>query len=365
MSHTHTLWNRIRHLLEGNMRQQITMAGFLFSVTVALVGVAAFVSGNNLLFLLLAALLATMLISGLVSRLGLAGLELNLQTPDHIAARRPVQARLLIRNRKFFTPSFSLHVSGAEGSGLRRPLYIPVLPARGLIDVPVELWFERRGFHKEDTFALESRFPFGFTHRRAQVRLEHEVLVYPCIDPQPGLEATLAGMAGELEARQRGAGSDFYRIRPYEHLESARHVDWRATAHTGELQVREYAREQDQTITIFLDLNVPPERQSWFEHAVDCCAFLVWRLNDRGSQIRFLTQKFDRRIPDEVTVYDVLRYLALAEPVFGARMPVPDDHNIPFAISLRDSEAAGAGWLAAALPPAVAVPDRSANDNGA
>lgn len=343
------------------MRQQITKAGFIFSMTVALVGVAAFISGNNLLFLLLAALLSTMLISGFVSRLGLAGLELNLQTPEHIAARRPIQARLLLRNRKFMTPSFSLHVSGAEGSGLRRTLYVPVLPGRGVIDVPVELWFDRRGIHKEDSFAFESRFPFGFTQRRAQVRLEREVLVYPCIDPQPGFEAMLSAVGGEMETRQRGLGTDFYRVRPYEHLESARHVDWRATAHTGQLQVREFTREQDQTVTIFLDLDLPLSQREWFEHAVDCCAFLVWRLNDRGSRVRFLTQRFDRTIPDEASVYDVLRYLALAEPVHGARMPVPDDQNIPIAISTRANEAADAGWLAAPVPDRVPAAGATAN----
>jgi uncharacterized protein (DUF58 family) len=344
------LWRQVRHLLEGNMRQQITKAGLLFSATVALVGVAAFVSANNLLFLLLAALLATMLINGFVSRLGLAGLELNLQTPEHIAARRPIQGRIVVRNRKYLTPSFSLHVSGADGSGLRRPLYIPVIAARSTVDVPVELRFDRRGIHKEDTFAFESRFPFGFTHRRAQVRLEREVLVYPSVDPQPGFEAALLAIAGEIEARQRGLGTDFYRIRPYEYLESARHVDWRATAHTGELQVREFAREQDQSVTIFLDLNVPLAHRDWFEHAVDCCAFLSWRLNDRGTPLRVLTQRFDRRVPVEATVYDVLRYLALAEPVHNAGMPHPDDRNIPFAISWRPAAAADAGWLAAALP---------------
>ena len=49
----------------------------------------------------------------------------------------------------------------------------------------------------------------------------------------------------------------------------SRHVDWRATAHTGELQVREYARDQDQAVTIFLDLDTSD--LEWFERAVDCC----------------------------------------------------------------------------------------------
>ena len=63
-------WRRIREAFEESMRQQITALGFVFTLTVVLVGLAAFISGNNLLFLLLAALLSTLLISGFVSRLG-------------------------------------------------------------------------------------------------------------------------------------------------------------------------------------------------------------------------------------------------------------------------------------------------------
>jgi uncharacterized protein (DUF58 family) len=353
-------WQRLRDALEGNMRQQITRLGFFFSVTVALVGLAAFVSGNNLLFLLLAALLATMLISGFVSRLGLAGLELHLSVPDHIAARRAVPGRLRIRNRKWMSPSFSLHLSGSPESGLRDTLYIPVIPGRGVLDEHVDLWFDRRGIHKDNTFFFESRFPFGFAHRRAQVRLEREVLVYPCVDSQEGFEATLDGIAGEVEARQQGRGTDFYRIRPYEYLESARHVDWKATAHIGELQVREFTREQDRAVTLFLDLDVPADAwDSWFERAVDCTAFLVWRLNDRGTRLRFLTQRYDRRVPEEASVYDVLRYLALVEPVPGARLPLPDDQNVPVAISFRDTKTADAGWLGTHVPGTPSVSQRA------
>ena len=54
------IWRRIREAFEESMRQQITALGFVFTLTVVLVGFAAFVSGNNLLFLLLAALLSTL-----------------------------------------------------------------------------------------------------------------------------------------------------------------------------------------------------------------------------------------------------------------------------------------------------------------
>lgn len=357
-----SLWRRIGELLEGSMRQQITRAGLAFAFTVALVGVSAFVSGNNLLFLLLAALLATLLVSGLISRLGLAGLELSLIAPEHVAARRPIAARMLVRNRKYLTPSFSLNVGGSEGTGLREELYLPLVPARATLNEPCELLFQRRGLVRDNTFWFSSRFPFGFTYRRAQVRLKHEVLVYPCIDPQPGFEALLSEVAGEIEAKQRGRGTDFYRIRPYEYGESARHVDWRATAHTGELQVREFAREQDQEVTLFFDLHTPAGGEAQFEWMVDCCAFLVWNLYEKGTRVRFLTQRFDRRMPEEVSAYDILRYLALVEPVRGPRpLPPPHDQSVPIAISARTAELADAGWRGARL---VAPPGSGADADG-
>ncbi len=344
-------WEKIRDLLDPGMRQQITRLGFFFTVTVALIGLAAFISANNLLFLLFAALLSTLLISGFVSRLGLAALELNLELPEHIAARRGIRCRIVLRNRKWIYPSFSLQLKGADGSGLRDTLYIPLIPARGQVTHPAELWFNKRGLHNNNTFWLESRFPFGFTHRRARVRVEHEVLVYPSIDPRPELELMLAGLTGEIDARRRGRGTDFYRIRPYTALESSRHVDWKATAHTGELQVREFASEQDQVVTVFLDLWLPPKATSeWFEMAVDCTAFLVWRLHESGNRVRMITQRFDRSLPDEATVYDVLRYLALVEPVFNARLLTPDETNLSIAISARHNEAAAQGWMGPGLP---------------
>lgn len=330
---------RIREAFEDSMRQQITLLGFVFTITVVLVGVGAFVSGNNLLFLLLAALLSTLLISGFVSRLGLAGLELRIETPDHVVAKRPTLAKVAVRNKKFMTPSFSLTLTGAKGSGLQEEIYIAVVPARSAVSERMYLNFERRGIYKNKTFWFATRFPFGFTYRRAHVRLEEELLVYPSIDEQPGFEMLLANIAGELESNQRGRGSDFYHIRPYVPSENARHVDWRATAHTGELQIREYARDQDEIVTIFLDLDTGD--YEWFERAVECAAFLVWRLNEKGARVRFLTQRWSA---DEASVYDILKYLALVEPAHGLNPAIAHDRTLQIALSTRPEVLVEAGW---------------------
>lgn len=331
-------WQRIKASLEAGVHQQVTRIGLIFALTTALVGLAAFASANNLLFLLLAALLSTFLVSGFVSRLGLAGLELDLQMPEHIAARRKMVGQLILKNTKFWMPSFSIELSGSPESGFGSRVYIPVVPGRNTLKEPVELMFKRRGLFRENAFFLSSRFPFGFTQRRALVTLKHDTIVYPCIDPQPGFEQLLDQISGEVEARQRGRGHDFYRIRPYEALESARHVDWKATAHTGDLQVREFAREHDQTVTIVLDLEIQEIHRAWFERAVDCCAFLVWRLSRGELRLRFVTQQFDMRVPEEADVYTILRYLALVAPVKGVEIPaLHDEQTFEIAITARPS----------------------------
>src|SRR5260370_784806 len=300
-------WRSLVAAFSQNLRQQITKSGLAYTAALALVALAAFLSANNLMFLILAAMLATLLISGFISRLGLAGLELNLMLPEHISARRKVRAGIRLRNLKHWIPSFSIHLAGAAESGFDAILYYPVIPGGAALEESVDVYFPRRGPQRERSFQFSTRFPFGFAERREMVTAQHDILVYPCLDPQPGFESLLAAVNGELEAQQRGRGSDFYRIRPYEVLESARHVDWKATAHTGDLQVREFAREQDHRVDIYLDLDCALD-SPWFESAVDCSAFLAFRLSERGARVRLRTQEFDMSAPDDASIYTILKY---------------------------------------------------------
>jgi uncharacterized protein (DUF58 family) len=345
-------------MLLGGVRQQVTLAGLLYTVASILVGVAAFVSANNLLFLLLAAMLSTMMISGFVSRLSLAGLELDFVLPEHICARRRVSARLFIRNTKRWMPSFSIHVAGSPSTGMASTIYLPVIPGGTALEEPVDVSFSKRGSYKDNSFWVSTRFPFGFTERRVQVRLSREVIVYPAVDPQPGFEELLADVAGEIEQLFRGRGHDFYRIRPYEAFESARHVDWRATAHTGELQVREFAAEREHTLELFLDRDAGPTQAAWFERAIDCTAFLCWRVTEREARVYFRTQDFEILIPEEGDIYTILRFLALAAPAPGKRVLAPsNEHTFKLVISASPERAAEAGWMGARLLGPTAFPD--------
>src|SRR5215468_2984268 len=97
---------------QRGVRYRVTRGGFLFTMAVALVAAAAIASANNLLFLVVATMLSVLLMSGLVSRLGLAGLELDFALPEHVSAGRTVAATLAVRNIKLWMPSFSIYVEG-------------------------------------------------------------------------------------------------------------------------------------------------------------------------------------------------------------------------------------------------------------
>ena len=149
------------------------------------------------------------MVSGFISRLSLAGLELDFLLPEHLCAGRKLMGRIVVRNTKRWMPSFSIHLAGSSDSGLAQPLYFPVIPGGARIEAPVELFFARRGAYRQNSFRFSTRFPFGFAERRIRVRLLRDILVYPSIDPQPGFEDLLISLQGEMASFYRGPGPRF------------------------------------------------------------------------------------------------------------------------------------------------------------
>ena len=91
---------------------RLTRDGIIYLAAVFILVLAAVNTGNNLLFLILACLLAGILISGVLSRVVLTGIDLKFDLPEHIFAEQPVLAEIELRNEKQAWPSFSLRVVG-------------------------------------------------------------------------------------------------------------------------------------------------------------------------------------------------------------------------------------------------------------
>jgi uncharacterized protein (DUF58 family) len=265
-----------------------------------------------------------------VSRLGLAGLQLNISFPRHIFANQRSLAQVSVRNLKRWMPSFSIWVgaTGVSRQGadvVMEEFYCPMITAGGVAAGSLPVTFAHRGIFHHRAVWLRSSFPFSFVERRTRLDLGHEVLVYPSIESSAEVEGILKGLGRWLQGSAPGDSHDLYRIRPSVPGESARFLDWKASARVGELMVREFSREDHRRLNIVFDHRLPPgeEARERFEKVVDLCSAVVWRLHHMNAEICFSAE--DSTIlssPNSAAVYQILRYLAVVEP--AAAVPGAD-----------------------------------------
>src|SRR5262249_35003666 len=205
--------------LRDSVDYEVTRVGIIYVLVVLLIGIAALNTGNNLLYILVAALLAAILVSGVASAFVLRNLELDVRLPEHVFARRPALGRMLVRNPRRWLPSFSVEVVAFKKKTKRswrwisttlqwppgRPpekqclhlpdrqlrrveashltpnifdgsVYFPYLPAGSELAAEIELRFERRGRYQQETFGLSTRFPFAFLRKTHRIALSREIV---------------------------------------------------------------------------------------------------------------------------------------------------------------------------------------------
>ncbi len=355
------------------MDYDVTRAGMVYILIGVVIGIAAISSGNNLLYVVVAALLSAILVSGIASALVLRSLTLDVRLPEHVFAGRPMLARLLLRNASSWLPSFSVRVvpakrknkdkarwrweastfgwprnrapqdqwlrlpdrrlrrvrEAAEKPILEESVYFPFLTPLQELRADLEISFPARGRYSEKNFGLATRFPFAFLMKTRRINLAREVIVYPGVEPTEQFREVLPMVTGEFETFVRGRGNDLYLIRDYQPDDSARHVDWKATARTGALKVREFSREDERKLRIVFDNPepgiLPPVV---YERAVSLAASLGWHFYHEDIEVSFVAPGLE---PTE-DVFAFLRYLALVAPreetaVFS-RLRASEDYNL-------------------------------------
>jgi uncharacterized protein (DUF58 family) len=353
------------------MDYEVTRAGMVYIGITVVIGIASINTGNNLLYIVVAALLSAILVSGIASALVLRHLELDVHLPEHVFAGRPMLARLLLRNASGWMPSFSVRVvpskrkvvkrwrweaytlglprnrppesqwvrvpdrrlrrvlENPEKPILQQTVYFPFLAPLQELRADLEMNFPARGCYREKDFGLATRFPFAFLMKTRRIALAREVIVYPPVEPPQEFFEVLPMVTGEFAAFVRGRGYDLYRIREYLPEDSARHVDWKATARTGALKVREFSREDERKLRIVFDNPQPGVLDPQvYERAVHLAASLGWYFHHEDVEISYVAPGLEPT-PD---VFAFLHYLALVEPqeatsVFE-RLRASEDYNV-------------------------------------
>jgi uncharacterized protein (DUF58 family) len=249
----------------------------LYVASTLLLGVAAVNTGNNLLFLIVSAMLGFMAVSGVLGWLNIRGLSVTVQLPDELYAGVQTQVLIRIENRKRLLPSF-LITATVLGSRSFFLLLDPRKPQTGSL----LLAFQVRGSQSVQSAHISSPFPVNFFVRSVQVRVPGSFPVFPT--PLASAAAVPGGKpdSGQLNPLlSKGYDGDLAKISDYRGGESLKLIHWRLSAKHEVFKVKEMSATADQPVVLELDL-IPG---ATLDERLSYCTYLVNRLVKGGRPV--------------------------------------------------------------------------------
>jgi uncharacterized protein (DUF58 family) len=307
----------------------VTREGWIYFGTLMVVGFAAINTSNNLLYIVLSALLAVVVLSGFMSALNFRSIRTTLRLPTHCFAGEPFPITIQVRNEKTLFPTFSISFEPATDTAFRfSGFYVPLMRGLEQTSRTEHAMLPARGRFELDHVKGSSRYPFGFFRKDRNYPVEAECICYPEILPKEELNLTSMDLGGSNERFARGLGHDLYTIRDYVRSDSARHVHWKASAKTSTLKTREYAVEEVRQVTLALDRFGDADDADGFERLVSLAASLTYHLANDGIELKFITDEWQGR-----GLEAILEYLALVEMSSSAERPIASDEALK--LSLR------------------------------
>ena len=307
-----------------NLPFEFTIGGAIILGLMVIVGFSAWNTGNNLLFLVLSFLTASLIVGFFIGNFCLKKLDVKMRFPETVFAAEPTPILVSLLNRKRIFPTFSV-VAEVRGKDREQSVlfdeikqilpekwakriasppvikhtldYFVRVPQRGEVENKVDHVFEYRGRFIIKDFELSTRFPFGFfRHRRRLSAQKVEIIIFPKLLDFDEETLDLPLEAGKLVTNKKGLGQDLLALRDYQPMDDLRRVDWKATARVQRLIVREFSAEDDKRVTIYFDTRFKAEEKSKK-------LTLRERLEaeQKGDKTVFLSERFEKGVSRTAT----------------------------------------------------------------
>ena len=267
-----------------------TREGWWFVGATLVIGLAATNTGNNLLYLMVAMLLAFLAVSGLLSEQSLRRVRLEREMPERVYAGTPAAFGATLLNRKRWMTSFALHLkeaNPASGSGVHR--FFLAIPPDGSETWLYTLTFPRRGLQYLPGLILSTRYPFGLFDKIARPALIKPILVYPAVRTLPPAEVPAALGLGSQERHRRGRGAGLYNLRPYRAGDDLRLVHWKTSARAGSLVLKELEDEEHPQVCVIMEDPPVDASADQVEADLSYVASLAAHAIRGGAQIEVVT----------------------------------------------------------------------------
>ena len=314
-------FGRFRRALRPPRRLKFTREGKFFVGITLGVGFAAINTANNLLYLLLGMLLALIVVSGVMSEISLRDLTVVRRLPQRAQVGRAHLVEIEVFNNKGRIPSYAIEVEDLRAGqpADKRCFFLKISPKSAQV-AAYRRTPTKRGRDAHVGFRIATRFPFGLFEKSRELHSTGELIIYPAVDavrlppPVGGRSAGSEGVGG------RGTSEEFLGLKPMRHGEDPRDIYWRKST-TGQLVIRERAREARPDVTLPLDVDKPAaagtEWDVLFERRIRELASRAVAHLKRGDAVAVRTGRGISARADRLAGADpILRYLALvqAEP---------------------------------------------------
>ncbi|MEO5511543.1 MAG: DUF58 domain-containing protein [Longimicrobiales bacterium] len=340
---TRTAWKRLRKFLEPPRRLRVLRSGYVLIAGIFGLSFATLNTGNNVLYLLLGALLGLIALSGWLSEQSLQKNRITRLLPASITAGHTARIEYRAFNGKKILPTVSLELREADvlrgsfGVG-----FIALIEPGEQGSAAAEVRFSRRGIYRLQRVIAATSYPFGLFAKERDLQVDGVLTVWPRTD-RPVRMPRPAGRRGSRTAAGGGAAvgaerGDFRALRPYRPGDDPRDVHWRSTARRGEPIMREYDRDAAESYWIVLDLVAAEDIV--FEIAVELTAALAARAADAGERVGCMIG--DIRIPatgDRTAVDAALDALARIERKDTGSITLPAQPSECVVVTARDVSA--------------------------
>jgi len=233
------------------MRLKVTREGRILIGMALAVGFAALNTGNNLLFFGWGLLLASILISGILSETTLRPVQVKLRQLFDTDCQQAVPVDLEVHNKSTRIPAFGVDVAAhfaltrwpdsVDDTEEAHTLFQLKLTPQELRQEAGSFMPSRRGIYRLQKLTATTAYPFGFFEKtkRLDVRRQELVHVGPTVVDVRHAKRALAHRLGGTPSRRVGVGEDFFSLRPFRDGDDLRQVAWRVSARTGRWAVKE------------------------------------------------------------------------------------------------------------------------------
>jgi len=342
------------HAFEFNGVVRFTGVGTTYLVTTVVLAVAAVNTGNNALYIGVALMLGSLLLSGIASKGGLKHLRVDIGGIDEAWAGRPAHGTLRVRNdSRIWNVRDVILVSDA----LAEPALVPVLPRRGVVIVEAQFLFPRRGLAHVSAIDAYTRYPFGFFFKKRRLRVTSEVIVYPPILAEDGTREQFHPVVGEQSTANRpGPGTEVHSFRDYVRGDSLRHVHWKKSASLGRWIMKQPEAEAARSVHVVVDPYKPKgATDEELERMIAEAATFVFHAARRGFDVTLSLPRVTIRAREQQSAAPIFRALALLEASHEPVQQILERNSVYFAVSVSRRPAGRVAGARSAADEASAV----------